>query len=114
MDNLMNVIAVEGFLTCEVNLSYDEEKKSSIARFYIKNLCQTGQNKYANDFYIIVYGKKAEACKEHLSLGSMCSVTGKVSTWVKNDKRGNQQPGITIIASDVYFKKNENEPAVAL
>ena len=109
MDTLMNVIAVEGYLTSEVNISFDDVKSSSIARFYIKNPCQIGQNKYGNDFYIIVYGKKAEECKKYLSLGKKCSVTGKVSTWVKNDKRGKTQPGITIIASEVHFKKDEKE-----
>lgn len=111
IDNQMNLIAIEGTLTCDVSLSYDEKKKSSIARFYIKNSVQMGQNKHYNDYYIVVYGKKAEECAKYLSTGKTCSVTGKSATWITADKKGKQQAGVTIIASDVYYETTDEAPS---
>lgn len=107
MDNQLNVMTTAGVLTSDVNLTYDDVRKTSIARFYLKNTSKVGQNTYKNDFYVVVYGKKAEACAQHLRIGSECTVSGKVSTWQKTDKHGNPQSGITLIASDVYYEKQE-------
>lgn len=108
MNSQMNFIGIEGYLTDDVKLSYDDQKKCMKARFYIKNLCQVGNNHYGNDFYVVVYGKKAENCARHLSKGKKCAVTGKVSTWLKSEKIGLSQSGITIIASDVHFDEAAN------
>ena len=112
MNSQMNFIGIEGYLTDDVKLSYDDHKKCVKARFYIKNLCQVGGNQYGNDFYVVVYGKKAESCARHLSKGKKCAVTGKVSTWLKSDKIGSSQNGITIIASDVHFDDTSNDTSV--
>lgn len=101
--NLLNIIAVAGFVSGEVKLSFDDVKKTSVAKFYIKNPCKIGTYHYDNDYYVIVYGNKAAQCHEMLHDGDMCTVSGKSSTWCKKDKKGNDQYGITIIASDVHF-----------
>ena len=106
-DNQLNVLTIEGALTSDVRLTYDDTRKISIAKFYLKNTSRVGQNTYYNDCYVVVYGKKAEGCAEHLCAGDTCTVTGKVSTWQKTDKHGNPQPGITLIASDVYYNKKQ-------
>lgn len=108
MNNMLNVTAAEGILTSEVKLTYDDVKKTSIAKFYLKNTTTVGKNTYNNDFYVVVYGRKAEACAKHLHIGKKCSVSGKISTWHKTDKNGNSQPGITLIASDVNFEEEED------
>ena len=107
MDNMLNVITVEGVLTSEVRLTYDENKKTSVGKFYLKNTTKVGKNVYHNDFYVVVYGRKAEACEQHLYVGKRCSVTGKVSTWVKPGQNGHNQVGVTILAQDVNYEEEE-------
>ena len=108
MENQLNMLATEGVLTSDVKLNYDDVKKTYVAKFYLKNTSKIGQNTYKNDFYIVVYGKKAEACARHLAIGRKCTVCGKTSTWRKTDKNGNAQPGVTVIASEVYFDSDES------
>ncbi len=103
-DNLLNIIAVTGFLSGDVKLTYDETKGTYVAKFYIKNPCKIGNYTYFNDYYVVVYGNKAEQCKNTLSDGKKCSVIGKSSTWSKKSNKGNAQPGVTIIASEVHFE----------
>ena len=107
MENQVNSITVEGVLTSDVKLTYDDTKKASIGKFYLKNTTTVGKNTYHNDFYIVVYGRKAENCEQHLHIGSNCTVVGKVSTWHKPDKNGNMQPGVTILTSEVFFEEDE-------
>lgn len=109
MDNQLNMLTIEGVLTSDVKLTYDDIKKTSVAKFYLKNISKIGQNTYKNDFYVVVYGKKADACAKLLSAGRKCTVCGKTSTWQKADKSGKAQVGVTVIASEVYFESDESD-----
>lgn len=103
LHDLMNVIAVEGFVSSEITLTADEKKQISVAKFYLFNPTRSGTYKYGNHFRVVVYGKKAERCAEKLSKGTLCSVMGKVSTWQQPDKEGKMESGITILANEVYL-----------
>lgn len=106
MNQFMNYIFVSGYLSSDVKSYYDESRKTTVAKFYLKNPVQVGHNKYGNDLYIIAYGKLAEECVAFLSKGIVCAVQGTFSTWNKADKNGGEQPGITVIAKDIIFNKN--------
>lgn len=103
LHDLLNVIAVEGFVSSEITLTADEKKQISVAKFYLFNPTRSGTYKYGNHFRVVVYGKKAERCAEKLSKGTLCSVMGKVSTWQQPDKAGKMESGITILANEVYL-----------
>lgn len=101
--NLTNIVVVEGYVLSPVNLVFEDEKNTHKACFYLNNPCQVGRNSYINDFYIVVFGKKAKECNKVLSVGDKCTVTGKITRWYKGGKNGVTQTGITIFASDVSF-----------
>ena len=103
LHDLLNVIAVEGFVSSEITLTADEKKQISVAKFYLFNPTRSGTYRYGNHFRVVVYGQKAERCAEKLSKGSLCSVMGKVSTWQQPDKTGKMESGITILANEVYL-----------
>ena len=103
----LNTCFVVGYLTDDVLLTYDEVKKTSVAKFYLKNHCKIGKNTYSNDFYVVIYGPKAERCAAELRKGKCCSVVGKMSTWSRIDKMGKTQPGVTIIAYEALSVASE-------
>ena len=101
MSNMLNVFACEGIVSTEVELEYDEIKRVSKASFHLKNTVRTGKKAYTNDFYVVIYGKKAEDCYAKLSVGKQCSVSGTISTWYKVDELGNKTSGAVINATNI-------------
>ena len=100
MSNMLNVCAIEGIVATDIDLDNDEIKRVSKASFHLKNTLRTGKKAYTNDFYVVLYGKKAEDCYAKLSVGKPCTVSGKISTWFNVDEQGNKTSGAVINASD--------------
>lgn len=98
--NMLNIFACEGIVSTDIDLGYDEIKKVSKATFHLKNTVKTGRKAYTNDFYVVLYGKKAEECHSKLSVGEKCSVSGSISTWFNVDDKGNKTSGAVINASN--------------
>lgn len=98
---MLNVFAVEGFLTDDVVLTFEDGKKTYKAAFHLRNPKKIGKKIFNNEFYVLVYGKKAEHCKRSLSAGMKVSVSGSLLTWFTRDENGNKQTGVTINATDV-------------
>jgi single-strand DNA-binding protein len=51
----------------------------------------------------VVFGKTAEACRDHLSKGSQCAVQGELQTRKWQDKEGNDRYTTEIVAREVTF-----------
>lgn len=98
--NMLNIFACEGIVSTDIDLVQDEIKKVAKATFHLKNTVRTGRKAYTNDFYVVLYGKKAEDCYAKLRVGEKCSVSGKISTWFNVDEQGNKTSGAVINASD--------------
>lgn len=105
-ENCLNLVVVEGYLTDDVKLERDGGKNKAVyrAKFYLLNPVQIGRNKYKNEYYVVVYGKKAEKCAQNLCKGKRCKVVGKEAHWFKKDKMGNvDKTGVTVIADDIFY-----------
>ena len=100
---MLNCFAIEGRLKDNVVLSYDDEKKVSKASFHLDNPYKIGKKEYHNNFWVVVYGAKAEYCAKCLSAGSKVTVSGSVVTWSKTDEDGKKFGGVTINATNVYW-----------
>ena len=98
---MLNVFACEGIVADDIVLTQDEIKKVAKATFHLKNTVRTGKKAYTNDFYVVIYGKKAEECYSKLTAGKQCSVSGSISTWYKVDEQGNKTSGAVINASNI-------------
>ncbi len=103
MSSMLNVFACEGVVADDIVLTQDEVKKVAKATFHMKNTVKTGKKAYTNDFYVVIYGKKAEACYGALSVGKKCSVTGTVSTWFNIDELGNKTSGVVVNATNISY-----------
>lgn len=103
--NDTNLVILTGGVTQEVDLKYSQ-KGTSIANI---NLAVTGSFKQGNEwkdrvdyFYVTVFGKTAENCKEYLVKGSQILVEGslRLEQW---EKDGKKQSKVGIIANKVQF-----------
>ncbi len=102
-NNLTNNVVIQGYLSTPVKLMLEKEKNTYKASFRISNPCQMGRNTYSNDFWVVIYGKKAQVCKDELSQGDKCTVIGKISLWYKAGNNGVERTGATINATDISF-----------
>lgn len=102
VNNCINIITIEGFLTSDVKLSFCEEKKVYKATFHLKNPNKVGKKVYFNELYVVVYGKQAKECKRVLETGDYCTVSGKICMWTTNNENCF---GVTVNAYDVYWNK---------
>ena len=100
---MLNCFSVEGYLSDDVALTFDDNKKIKKASFHLKNPQKNGKKSFINEFYVVVYGKKGEQCAENLKKDKKVTITGKINTWAYRDETGNSQAGVTITASDVYW-----------
>ena len=98
--NMLNVCAIEGRVSTDIDLEFDEIKKVSKATFHIKNTVKTGRKSYTNDFYVVLYGKRADDFHAKMSVGKPCTVSGKITTWFNVDELGNKTSGAVINATD--------------
>ena len=98
--NCLNCFAGEGFLTSDVDLSFDTGKNTTKAAFYVDNPVLLGKNAqpHHNKFYVVVYGKKARQCANSLSKGSKVSFSGSITTWARNN-----EVGVTVNADKVCW-----------
>lgn len=96
----INSVVVGGYVSDELVLQYKEKNGGKVAKasFHLLNPKMVGDKQYTNKFYVVVYGKKAKECVEHLSVGSECVVIGTVNTWTNSNGAGAQ-----IDATDVFF-----------
>lgn len=100
---MLNISVIEGILTDEVKLCFDEAKKVSKAGFHIDNLQKKGKKHHANKFYVVTYGKEAEECARFLKEGMCVRALGSIITWAQVDEHGNKTTGATINATKVYW-----------
>lgn len=102
----LNTFSVGGYVADELFLHPKDENEGSVMKvtFHLRNPKVVGGKQFYNEFYVVVYGKKARECIEHLTVGSECIVVGSANTWSKTDpETGVKNTGIVIDAKDVYF-----------
>ena len=104
--SMLNSISIAGYVADELVLQSKDKEGEALTKvsFHLKNPKVVGGKEYYNEFYIVVYGKKARECLEHLSVGSECTVVGSANTWSKFDaEKGVRTSGFTVDAKEVYF-----------
>ena len=63
-----------------------------------------GTFKETTDWHrIMVWGKKATLCKDHLQKGSPLAVEGHLSTYKTNPEGGSPQTHVSVVAQEVHF-----------
>ena len=102
----LNTFSVGGYVADELFLHPKDKTEGSVMKvtFHLRNPKVVGGKQFYNEFYVVVYGKNARECIEHLTVGSECIVVGSANTWAKTDpETGVKNTGIAIDAKEVYF-----------
>lgn len=97
----MNIVALIGNLTRDVELRYTTDQKP-IARFSIAVNDGYGEQKRTSYIPIVVFGKQAENADRYLSKGSKVAVNGRIQTG-SYEKEGRTIYTTDIIASNIEF-----------
>ena len=63
---------------------------------------------------IMVWGKKAELCSQHLSKGAPVAVEGHLSQHTVKDSEGREDRQTTITANEVHFLPNPKQVSLPL
>ena len=67
------------------------------------------QEKEADFFRIVVWGKQAENAAKYLSKGSQCAISGSIHNNNYTDKDGVQRYSVDIQAREVHFLSQSNK-----
>jgi single-strand DNA-binding protein len=97
----MNIVALIGNLTKDVELRYTTDQKP-IARFSVAVNDGYGEKQRTSYIPIVVFGKQAENADRYLSKGSKVAVNGRIQTG-SYEKEGRTIYTTDIIASNIEF-----------
>lgn len=106
----MNKVIMIGNLTKQPELKYTPNAKA-VATFTIAVNTGFGENKKADYFNIVVWGKPAENSANFLDKGSKVAITGRLQNRSYEAKDGTKKYITEIIAEEVEFlssKPNNN------
>lgn len=108
MASINNVVLV-GNLAAEPEMKYTQSGKAVVNL----RLAVNGRSKEDTLFITVVaWEKTAEACNEYLSKGSMVGVQGRLQSRSWENKQGQKQTSIELVANAVQFltKKKGGDP----
>jgi single-strand DNA-binding protein len=110
--NHINSVLIEGNLVNDPVLSHTS-KGTSMCRF-----CLSSNRIYKEDdanrtevsnFDVVVWGRQAEVCTEHLKAGSRARIVGRLKQDRTENPEGNGQSTVHIVAEYVEFKPASSE-----
>ena len=107
----MNYTILTGRTTKDIELN-KIASGTSVCRFTlaVDKQFKQGEEKQANFFDIVCWGKLAETTSKYLTKGRKCCVTGSLDTRTYTAKDGTNRKVIEIVASEIeYLDSGNNE-----
>ena len=101
----LNVIALQGRLTKDVELRYTQSQKP-VASF---TLAVDRADKTTDFIDIVAWNKTAEFASQYLQKGSMVLVQGRLQIRDWTDKNGNKRKTAEVVADHVYFGESKKD-----
>lgn len=100
----MNVVTMVGRLSKDVELRFTQSGKA-VGNFTLavnREYAREGEPK-ADFFPIVVWGRQAETCNEHISKGYLVGVRGRLQVRSFDGKDGSKRYVTEIVADNVSF-----------
>ena len=102
---MLNIVVLIGRLTADPELRYTQAG-NAVATFNlaVDRPFQNAQGESETDFIpIVVWGKSAEACANHLAKGRLCAVAGRMQVRSWEDQQGQRRYRTEVVANNVRF-----------
>lgn len=102
---MLNIVVLIGRLTADPELRYTQAG-NAVATFNlaVDRPFKNAQGESETDFIpIVVWGKSAEACANHLAKGRLCAVAGRIQARSWEDQQGQRRYRTEVVANNVRF-----------
>ncbi len=102
---VLNIVVLIGRLTADPEFRYTQAG-NAVATFNlaVDRPFQNAQGESETDFIpIVVWGKSAEACANHLAKGRLCAVAGRIQVRSWEDQQGQRRYRTEVVANNVRF-----------
>lgn len=108
----MNKIEILGRLTKDVEVRYTQTNNKMVAHFTLavnRRFTRQGEERQADFFNIVAYGKTAEFTDKYFKKGQQVVVIGRLQNRNWTDEQGQKHYITEIIAEEVYFADSKKD-----
>ena len=107
----MNKVILMGRLTRDPEVRYTQTNNTQVASFSLavnRRFVRQGEERQADFFNIVAWGKQGEFCSKYFKKGQQVGVIGRLQTRTWDDDKGRHY--ITeIVAEEVYFADSRRD-----
>jgi len=107
----MNKVILMGRLTRDPEVRYTQTSNTLVASFSLavnRRFVRQGEERQADFFNIVAWGKQGEFCSKYFKKGQQVGVIGRIQTRTWDDDKGRHY--ITeIVAEEVYFADSRRD-----
>ena len=111
----MNKVILMGRLTKDVEIRYTQTNNTAVASINLavnRRFVKEGEERQADFFNIVAWGKLGEFCSKYFKKGQQVGIIGRLQTRNWEDEQGQKHYVTEVVAEEAYFadsKKNSEE-----
>ena len=108
----MNKVVLMGRLTKEVEVRYTQTNNTTVTSFNVavnRRFVKEGEERQADFFNIIAWGKLGEFCSKYFKKGQQVAIIGRLQTRNWEDEQGQKHYVTEVVAEEVYFADSKKD-----
>lgn len=108
----MNKVVLMGRLTKEVEVRYTQTNNITVASFNVavnRRFVKEGEERQADFFNIIAWGKLGEFCSKYFKKGQQVAIIGRLQTRNWEDEQGQKHYVTEVLAEEAYFADSKKD-----
>lgn len=112
----MNKTVLMGRLTKDPDVRYTQTTNTMVVAFNLavnRRFVKEGEERQADFFTIVAWGKTAEFCSKYFKKGQQVGVIGRLQSRSYDDKDGKRVYVVEVVAEEVYFADSPKDKTEA-
>ena len=109
----INKVTLLGNLGADPELRETKENKTAVCNFQVATTTQFGQKEETVWHRVVVFGKLAQSCKQHLTKGRPVYLEGRLTTNKWTDKDGVVRYNQQVVVDNIRFLGNKDKTVSA-
>ncbi len=108
----MNKVILMGRLTRDPEVRYTQTNNTLVATFALavnRRFARTGEERQADFFNIVAWGKLGEFCSKYFKKGQQVGIIGRLQTRNWDDDKGTRHYVTEVIAEEAYFAEGRRD-----